>query len=176
MENAFIVFAILILVITLLIAYFLIRYAKVLGKRAGFDYKQVVYQDIREDGTLTRPLYARQYGLVGKPDWIIEENGSLIPIEDKPTSMNLYPSHIGQLMAYCFLIEEVYGLKPPHGKIRLSDRIEKIVYNERAREEVIRILRRMREDLKKDTIHPNHPDKNRCLSCKYLDICGETKR
>ncbi|MCL5411556.1 MAG: CRISPR-associated protein Cas4 [Patescibacteria group bacterium] len=175
MENSFVIFIILTFSITLSAAYFLIRYSKRLQKKIGFDYKQVVYQDIKEDGTLTRPLFARQYGLVGKPDFIIEENGHLIPVEYKPTSQEIYSSHIGQLMAYCFLVEEIYGLKPPYGKLQLKDHVEQIEYSESAREEVIRILQHIREDLEKENVLPNHQEKTRCLSCMRQEICGESK-
>lgn len=63
-----------------------------------------------------RTLYSVLYGLVGRPDRIIEGN---IPEEWK-SSKRVHDSHRAQLGAYFILIEEETGKRPTHGFISLK--------------------------------------------------------
>jgi hypothetical protein len=60
-------------------------------------------------------LTSDRYNLSGKPDYILEEHGELIPVERKSRAVDsrgAYDSECLQLAAYCLLVEERYG-KPP---------------------------------------------------------------
>src|SRR5688572_13440327 len=53
-------------------------------------------------------LYSKTINLVGKPDYLIKEDGMIIPVEIKTgkTPKTPYLNHTMQLMAYCLLVEE----------------------------------------------------------------------
>src|SRR4051794_11763744 len=77
-----------------------------------------MYQDTQEQpGKL---LFSQRYRVKGKPDFLYEQNGLVIPIEVKTgrTPATPYEGHIMQLMTYCVLVEEYYGSRPPYGIIR----------------------------------------------------------
>src|SRR3712207_5022509 len=86
-----------------------------LRRRTGLPWVPIRSQDVlgRE---LEKPLYARKLGLTGKPDYIIERRGKLIPVEVKPARRASVPyeSDLMQLAAYCVLIEETEGEPPPY--------------------------------------------------------------
>ena len=63
-----------------------------------------------------RALRSVRYGLVGRPDRIID---GVIPEEWK-SSKRVYDSHRAQLGVYFILIEEETGVRPTHGFISLK--------------------------------------------------------
>ncbi len=67
-----------------LIGLVLLWYALKLRRSTGIPWSRVRSQDVR-GRELEKPLYARRYGLAGKPDYLIEKRGQLIPVEVKPT-------------------------------------------------------------------------------------------
>ena len=63
----------------------------------------MVYTDTGAWGKVEKPLYYHALGLTGKPDYLVERDGILIPVEVKSgrTPEAPYDSHIFQLAAYC---------------------------------------------------------------------------
>jgi CRISPR-associated exonuclease Cas4 len=79
-----------------------------------------------------RNLHSARYGLVGRPDRIVEGN---IPEEWKSGRL-VYDSHRAPLGAYFVLIEEETGVSPPHGFIVLGDGTRHLIENTRGAEGV----------------------------------------
>ncbi len=50
---------------------------------AGLPGGQVIYTDTRGWGKVEKPLFYQALGLTGKPDYLIEQNGQIIPVEVK---------------------------------------------------------------------------------------------
>ncbi|MBL8107982.1 MAG: hypothetical protein JNJ72_20605, partial [Anaerolineales bacterium] len=50
-------------------------------KSAGLPGGRVIYTDTRGWGKVEKPLYYPALALTGKPDYLIEKNGQLIPVE-----------------------------------------------------------------------------------------------
>ena len=50
-------------------------------KAAGLPAGRVIYTDTRGWGKLERPLFYQALGLTGKPDYLIQQNGQIIPVE-----------------------------------------------------------------------------------------------
>lgn len=78
-------------------------------------------------------LVADKYNLQGKPDFIFQTfvRRKLIPYEIKSGMCKETMPHEGdlmQLVAYFLIIEEVYGKKPPYGKLVYQNKTFK-VYN-----------------------------------------------
>jgi CRISPR-associated exonuclease Cas4 len=139
----------------------------------GLPWAPVVYHDT-DAWTLERPLVARRIGLVGKPDYLIQMRGRLIPVEVKPgrNAAHPYESDLMQLAAYCVLIEETTGVAPPYGLLRYAERTFRLSYTTRVREEVLTLLDEMRNALDNDCDR-SHDDPARCWGCGFLSQCDQ---
>ena len=86
---------------------------------AGVPRGRIIYTDTRGWGKLEKPLFYAPLELTGKPDYLIEKDGWIIPVEVKSgrAPQAPYDSHIYQLAAYCLLVEKTYGRGPPDGII-----------------------------------------------------------
>jgi CRISPR-associated protein Cas4 len=74
---------------------------------------RIVYEDLFQPGKI---LYSKSYPLSGKPDYIIKQHHSFIPIEVKTGShVQPRPHHIMQLASYCQLVSEEYQCSVPFG-------------------------------------------------------------
>jgi CRISPR-associated exonuclease Cas4 len=139
----------------------------------GLPWAPVVYHDA-DAWTPERPLVARRLGLVGKPDYLIQMRGRLIPVEVKPgrNAAHPYESDLMQLAAYCVLIEETTGAAPPYGLLRYAERTFRLSYTARVREEVLTLLDEMRNALDNDCDR-SHDDPARCRGCGFLSQCDQ---
>jgi CRISPR-associated exonuclease Cas4 len=84
-----------------------------------------------------------------------------------------YDSHRLQLAAYCLLVEEAMGERPPYGLIRYRDRTFRVDYTGALREELLRVLEAMRRDLACGEAHRSHSIPARCRACGFRSICEE---
>jgi CRISPR-associated exonuclease Cas4 len=84
-------------------------------KAAGLPSGHVIYTDTRGWGKVEKPLFYQALGLTGKPDYLIQQNGRIIPVEVKSgrAPEAPYDSHIYQLASYCLLVEKTYGKRHP---------------------------------------------------------------
>ena len=66
---------------------------------------------------LERPLVSHRYRLTGKPDYLIDTENGVVPVEIKSTKCprsGPYDAHIAQLITYCVLAEDVLGKRVPY--------------------------------------------------------------
>src|SRR5256885_326919 len=78
-----------------------------------------------DDARLTLPtLRSDRLGLVGRPDHLLRDGGTVIPVEQKPNARVAQPSHVMQVAAQCALVQEVYGVRPPYGLLVLAGGIQ----------------------------------------------------
>ena len=91
---------------------------------SGLPGGRVIYTDTRAWGKVEKPFFDRDLGLTGKPDYLVEQNGMIIPVEVKTgrTPEAPYDSHIFQVAAYCYLVQKSTGKRPPHGIIHYPGR------------------------------------------------------
>ena len=73
---------------------------------------------VASDSGVSRPtpvLRSARYGLTGRPDYLVEEGGRVVPVEVKPRrrSDTPWPRDVLQLAAYCLLVEDVLGAAVP---------------------------------------------------------------
>ncbi len=52
-------------------------------KQAGLPGGRIIYTDTRAWGEVEKPFYDAQLGLTGKPDYLVEKDGQIIPVEVK---------------------------------------------------------------------------------------------
>jgi CRISPR-associated exonuclease Cas4 len=131
-------------------------------------------QGVRQE----KPLISRSYGLIGRPDYLVQTDEGIIPIEVKSTKLpaggRAYDSHIIQLAAYCLLAEELIEEGVPYGVIRYSDGEVMIDYTRELRDELIMLLEEMREARFADEVHRSHDEARRCSGCSMREICRES--
>jgi len=144
-------------------------------KAAGLPGGSVIYTDTRGWGKVEKPLYYAALALTGKPDYLIEKNGQIIPVEVKSgrAPEAPYDSHIYQLASYCLLVEKTYGRRPPYGIIHYENRDFAIDYTRELETALIELIADMREDDVRREVARSHEQASRCKRCGYRDICEQ---
>lgn len=145
-------------------------------KRAGLPGGRVIYTDTRAWGPVEKPLYDPDLGLTGKPDYLVEQNGRIIPVEVKsgraPSAP--YDSHIFQAAAYCLLVEQTMGKRPPYAIIHYKDRDFAVDYTPRLENALLDVLAGLRRDETRHEVQRSHEEHNRCARCGYRKECEES--
>jgi CRISPR-associated exonuclease Cas4 len=146
-----------------------------LRRGTGLPWGRVVAEDVGAGRALARPLFARRYGLAGKPDYLIERHGTTIPVEVKPgrRSPRPYDSDLMQLAAYCLLVEETTGQAPPYGLLRYAEATFRLPYTDAVRERLLDTLDAMRELLDEDDAARSHDEAGRCAGCGFRATCED---
>ncbi len=135
-------------------------------KELGVRGARPIYSD--EKGT--KLLKAEQLQLQGKPDYIFETwfLKKLIPLEIKSGILKEDVPHLGdlyQLAAYFLIIKEVYGKKPPYGKLVYANKTFKIKNTYRLRKQVLKTLKEMRGMLEEARWPQAEPSFVKCKHC-----------
>src|SRR3954449_4834202 len=113
-------------------------------------------------------LFSKRLKLVGRPDRIVRQAGSLIPEEWK-SAKKVSHGHRLQLGAYFLLIEEKYRERPPFGVVVLGDGSRVEVENTDAlRSEVLSIAEKIRE--RRRVIGEEIPVRQPAWKCR---VCGQ---
>ena len=143
---------------------------------AGLPGGRVIYTDTRGWGKLERPLFDRTLGLTGKPDYLIRQNGQIIPVEVKSGRAPgaPYDSHIYQLAAYCLLVERAYGVRPSHGILHYQDRDFAVDYTPALESSLLDILADMKRDEVRDQVDRSHEQTARCARCGFRNVCDQS--
>lgn len=144
-------------------------------KAAGLPGGRVIYSDTRAWGEVAKPLYDAALGLTGKPDYLVEINGQVVPVEVKTgkTPPAPYDSHIYQIAAYCLLVEKTMGKRPPYGIIHYPEHDFAVDYTHELENALLDILADMRRDERKSEIPRSHESPARCARCGFAEICQE---
>lgn len=145
-----------------------------LRQATGLPWVPVIYQDTGGYAP-EKPLIARRLRLVGKPDYLLEIRGRIVPVEVKPgrRADRPYESDLMQLAAYCVLVEETSGAAPPYGLLRYAERTFRLDYTEQTRDDLLAILDEMREALADADCERSHDDARRCASCGFYEQCAD---
>jgi CRISPR-associated exonuclease Cas4 len=105
-------------VVALILGFLLILAGKRTRRHSGLaDARTLALDD--------RTLFSRRLMLAGRPDRILDGYIS----EEWKSAMRVYKSHIAQLATYFVLIEDVYGVRPPHGFIVTGDGERHLIEN-----------------------------------------------
>ena len=147
-------------------------------QRSGLPAGTVVYQDTEEMEAPERPLRSRRYGLVGRPDYLVQtrERGKsfVVPVEVKSRRRPAQPyaSHILQLAAYCLLVEDNFDAAPPYGLLRYADTTLQIPYTDELRRRVLEAADEIRQARRAPDVRRSHDEPRRCAACGYRSACG----
>jgi CRISPR-associated exonuclease Cas4 len=160
----------------ILVAMLLLVGAALLRRRSGLPWGRVRSEDVGAGRALERPLVARRLGLTGKPDYLIERGGALIPVEVKPgrRATQPYDSDLMQLAAYCLLVEETSGRAPPYGLLRYAEQSFRLDYTPAVRARLLDILDEMHALLDADDAARSHDEVRRCAGCGFRATCEDS--
>jgi CRISPR-associated exonuclease Cas4 len=145
-----------------------------LRDESGLPDGEVIYSDVGTWFPNTTPLYAAEFALSGKPDYLVQqENGSVVPVEVKSSRAPDAPweGHILQLAAYCLLVDEVYGKRPSFGILQYKDKAFAIDYTDELEEDLLDLLAEMRDNLFQGELERDHKDWRRCAGCSVRKGC-----
>lgn len=171
----------MIMAITLSVALGLVLLAVFLlqGGRSEADEKMPLPQGriIYEDNGEWRAdlLVADSIGLMGKPDYLVQQGEMIIPVEIKSAlaPQKPYCTHLLQLAAYCYLVEENYGIRPTHGVLNYRNDSFEIPYTVELEQQLLHIIKSMHKAQSVDYLPRSHHLARRCRSCAVYDLCEE---
>ncbi|HEV2802707.1 MAG TPA: CRISPR-associated protein Cas4 [Pyrinomonadaceae bacterium] len=160
-------------------------------RRTGLPQGRVIYSDtgvpvgrispvtLNERGERQeKPLLSHRHKLTGRPDYLVETEEGVVPVEAKSTACPAdgvpYDSHLMQLACYCLLVEDVTGARVPFGVIRYRDRQLRVDYTDELRATLLALLSEMREARRAPDVHRSHEERPRCAACSYREICDES--
>ena len=151
------------------------RRSNTLSKSSGLEKKSEVialkgssYQESREYRSETLGLTASPYGIVREGEFII-------PVEINPLSKKIHDRHVVQMLINMRLIEEIEGVRPPHGllvmgpeqrAVKLQNTPEKQAWLD----SVLTEMRAVNEDLPAAAT----PSFYKCKNCDVNEICSFT--
>ncbi len=162
--------------ILLLLALVMLWWSTRLRRASGLPTGRLIYVDSNQWQPIVHPLFDSKYNLTGKPDYLIRHGDALIPIEVKSKKVEETPiaGHIWQLAAYCFLVQQCYGHRPPYGILHYPNRTYAIRYSSKMEKQVISTIMAMRDKKMKGTApRRSHTSRSRCLYCGFREVCDE---
>ena len=133
---------------------------------------QVLYQDT---GIKSEVLVSTALRLKGKPDLLVRQGESIIPIDKKPgrKPSKPYLSQTMQLAAYCALVETTYNVRPPHGVLRFDDGDVEIPYTLTLEARLVTTLNQMRAAKTAQRVERSHRSVAKCRACGFRERCLE---
>ena len=145
------------------------------SEAAGLPGGRVIYTDTRAWGAVEKPLFDVDLGLSGKPDYLVDQNGKLIPVEVKSgrTPEAPYDSHIFQVAVYCLLVQKTYGKRPTHGIIHYTKRDFAVDYTPELESSLLDLLADIRRDEHRSNLGRSHDDDQRCRHCGFNEVCDQ---
>jgi CRISPR-associated exonuclease Cas4 len=159
----------------LLIAFVLFFISGRQRRLTGLPGGRVVYSDTGAWSPVEKPLFDAQLGLTGKPDYLVEQNGKLIPVEVKTgrTPEAPYDAHIFQVAVYCLLVQKTTGKRPPNGIIHYPNRDFAVDYTPKLESALLDLLANIRSDERRSNVKRSHDDGQRCRWCGFRHACDE---
>jgi CRISPR-associated exonuclease Cas4 len=142
----------------------------------GLPAGVVVYTDTGGWTQIEKPLFSAALQLTGKPDYLIRQHDSIIPVEVKSAKAPAggpYDAHIYQLAAYCALVSENYGQRPRYGLIQYADQTLAVDYSQGLETELLELLEAIRADAQAEDVGRSHESAARCRACGFREACDE---
>jgi CRISPR-associated exonuclease Cas4 len=144
-------------------------------RASGLPSGRVIYTDTRAWGKVEKPLFDQDLGLTGKPDYLVEKDGRIIPIEVKTgrAPETPYDSHIFQLAAYCLLVQKSFNKRPPYGIIHYPGRNFAVDYTPALENALLDLISGMRMNAHHAEVQRSHEDEGRCRRCGFRENCDQ---
>ena|ERR1035438_6244690 len=140
----------------------------------GLPSGEIVYSDTAaEDAPI---LESWRYRLRGKPDSLVRTaSGDIIPIERKsgPAPSRPYDGDLAQATAYCILVEEHHGRKPPFMRIQYADRYIDEPYTIERKQSVLQLCEEIRRARRASSVNRSHQTSRKCRNCSQRQNCDQ---
>jgi CRISPR-associated exonuclease Cas4 len=120
------------------------------------------------------PLFDPALRLAGRPDYLVKQRRSLIPVEIKSghSPQQPYDGHLLQLAAYMKLVETQLGRRPGHGLLAYPQRSFRVDNTHGLEQRLETTLSRMRSAL--TALPPrSHSQPERCRGCGFRSACDQ---
>ncbi len=150
-------------------------------KLSGLPQGKIVYTDMGDWVKVDKNLYDGELGLVGRPDYLVENKLGILPVEVKSTRgvEAPYEGHLLQLAAYLHLVEVEYQSKPPVGYIHYPGKTFQIENTKSLEAKFSETLAALRSDAASiasggPEVTRSHQSVGRCQSCGYRKVCPES--
>jgi CRISPR-associated exonuclease Cas4 len=144
-------------------------------RAAGLPGGRVIYTDTRAWGAVEKPFFDAELDLTGRPDYLVEKNGKIIPVEVKSgkTPEAPYDSHIFQVAAYCYLVHKATGKRPPYGIIHYPGGDFAVDYTAELEDALLDLIANMHIDERRAEVGRSHEESQRCSHCGYREVCDQ---
>ncbi len=161
--------------ILLIVAVLLLVAALRLRRASGLPWARIRIADTGSWRAADQPLMSYRYGLVGKPDYLLETRAGLIPVELKPSrrAKTPYAGDLMQLAAYCLLVEDATQQAPPYGLLRYATHTFRMPYTAAVRAHLLALLDELRQDRDADEVARSHQQAARCRGCGFYTQCED---
>jgi CRISPR-associated exonuclease Cas4 len=160
---------------TMFVALGVLVRASAKSQHGAFDPSEILYTDTgRSTADL---LISERFHLIGRPDYILEENGERIPVERKDrmlTHSGPHDSERLQLAAYCLLLEERDGSPVRRGRLQYQNTTLDIMFDEALRRKLLATLAAIQASADLEYIRRSHPSAARCHGCEFRLQCAES--
>jgi CRISPR-associated exonuclease Cas4 len=170
------VFGLIVLTVLLVVAgLVLLRQSAQRQRQSGLPLGKVIYADTDKWSRTETPLFDPLIHLTGKPDYLVEQHGHVIPVEVKSSQSPAlpHPGHVFQLAAYCLLVERTYGKRPPYGLLRYANRTLQIDFTQELESDLLDMLAEIRSKERIGELDRSHNDLARCNRCGYRSTCDQ---
>jgi CRISPR-associated exonuclease Cas4 len=146
--------------------------------RTGLPSMQILSSDVGAALPARKPLVSHRYGLTGQPDYLVQIDRGIVPVELKsgniPRNRRPHAGNLMQLAAYCLLVEDTMAVSVPYGIINYRDGSIRIRFTDTLRDRLLDILPRIQAAKSKPAnCHRSHRHAGRCRTCGYRPVCSE---
>lgn len=143
---------------------------------AGLPLGEVIYADTTRWQPTEKPLYDPATRLTGRPDYLLRQGGTVIPVEVKSARVGALPhdSHVFQLAVYCYLVGVTFGERPSFGILHYPNRTFRIPYTAELEAQLFALLESLRADERRRNVPRSHEQPPRCAKCGYRAVCDQS--
>jgi CRISPR-associated exonuclease Cas4 len=140
-------------------------------REAGLVPGQLVGTDLAGQGELLRDP---EWGLTGRPDYILETPNGLVPVEVKTGHAPEHPHRSHALQVACYLrLLEASGKKPTYGLLNYTDGVFRIGWDDALKADLKATLGRIAEAERTGRADRDHQHPARCRGCARRDACDQ---
>lgn len=159
---------------TVVLAAILLLMARTLWQRMRTAPSIIIYHGTRAQRK-KKVLVANEFGLAGQPQYLLAYEGGYIPVLARTNSAPEQPheAHIMQVIAYCLLVAESTGSRPPYGVIRYGNgRTFEIDFDEDSVEILSQVMDEIEANRRQPDVPISHNERGRCFACSHRNRCG----
>ena len=161
---------------TVVLAAILLLLARALWERMHTAPSIIIYHGTRAHRH-KKILVANEFGLAGQPQYLLAYEDGYIPVLARNTSAPEQPheAHIMQVIAYCLLVAEDTGARPPYGVIRYGDgRTFEVDFDEDSVEALSQMMDEIEANRRQADVPLSHNVRGRCFACSHRKRCGQS--